>query len=176
MFKGTYSQTFEMPEWLKQSIWQILLPVLLFIFRRVWVLISRICPPRRVVHNLPNAKPPPIGRDGKLRELRKYLSPASYSTVCVLRGFAGMGKTHLAVFIAYEYLRRAQSCLERLRDVFRRLPLGFFDVIIYITGKAEFMTLPGMRHQRPLKRLPEITAEIARAGGFGSAAPAPSKA
>jgi hypothetical protein len=120
-----------------------------------------------VAHNLPNAKPPPIGRDGKLRELRKYLSPASYSTVCVLRGFAGMGKTHLAVFIAYEYLRRAQSRSECLRDVFRRvfrrLPLGFFDAIIYITGQAEFMALSGIRRRRPLKRLPEITAEIARA-------------
>jgi len=154
MFEGTYDRTPEILEWLY---------VLDQIFHVLRWIYSRICPPRRVVHNLPNAKPPPIGRDGKLRELRKYLSPASYSTVCVLRGFAGMGKTHLAVFIAYEYLRRAQSCLERLRDVFRRLPLGFFDVIIYITGKAEFMTLPGMRHQRPLKRLPEITAEIARA-------------
>jgi hypothetical protein len=151
-------------EWLK-FIAEILR--LLFLLGGPFRWISRVCSPRQVVHNLPNAKPPPIGRDGKLWELRKYLSPASYSTVCVLRGFAGMGKTHLAVFIAYEYLRRAQSRSECLREVFRRvfrrLPLGFFDAIIYITGKAEFMTLPGMRHRRPLKRLPEITAEIARA-------------
>jgi hypothetical protein len=171
MLEGTYNRTFEIPEWLKfiRAILPLLAPLFSVLVSVLGWIYSRICPPRQVAHNLPNAKPPPIGRDGKLWELRKYLSPASYSTVCVLRGFAGMGKTHLAVFIAYEHLRRAQSRPECLRDVFRRvfrrLPLGFFDAIIYIAGKAEFMTLPGMRHRRPLKRLPEITAEIARVLG-----------
>jgi hypothetical protein len=81
-------------------------------------------------------------------------------------GPGGVGKTYLALAIAHEHKRRAESRAERWWDrfrlLFRRASLGFFDAIVYIPGRAMIMTARGIRPQRPLKKLPEITAEIAR--------------
>jgi hypothetical protein len=76
-----------------------------------------------------------------------------------------VGKTYLALAIAHEHKRRAESRAERWRDRFRRPPLGFFDAIVYIPGRAMIMTPRGIRPQRPLKQLSDITAEIARTLG-----------
>ncbi|WP_448593395.1 AAA family ATPase, partial [Thermoflexus hugenholtzii] len=133
-------------------------------------LLSRtLAPPRPVAHNLPGEVPRPIGRDRELRWLRKQLSLSSRSTVCVLVGPGGVGKTHLALAIAHEYRRRAESRVKRLEDGFRRLfrcpSLGFFDAIVYIPVQAVIMTPLGIHPRQHLKQLPEITAQIARVLG-----------
>jgi len=80
-----------------------------------------------------------------------------------------VGKTYLALAIAHEHKRRAESRAERWWDgfrlLFRRPSLGFFDAIVYIPGQAMIMTPRGICPQRHLKQLPEITAEIARTLG-----------
>jgi hypothetical protein len=80
-----------------------------------------------------------------------------------------VGKTYLALAIAHEYRRRAESRLkcwwvwDKVRPLFGRPPLGLFDAIICISGQSKIMTPLGIRPLRPLKGLPEITAEIASA-------------
>jgi hypothetical protein len=147
----------------QQTVWEIALELAKILISG---LLSRtLAPPRPVDHNLPGEAPRPIGRDGELRWLRERLSPSSPSTVCALVGPGGVGKTYLALAIAHEHKRRAESRAERWRDRFRRPPLGFFDAIVYIPGRAMIMTPRGIRPQRPLKQLSEITAEIARTLG-----------
>jgi hypothetical protein len=147
----------------QQTVWEIALELAKILISG---LLSRtLAPPRPVDHNLPGEAPRPIGRDGELRWLRERLSPSSPSTVCALVGPGGVGKTYLALAIAHEHKRRAESRAERWRDRFRRPPLGFFDAIVYIPGRAMIMTPRGIRPQRPLKQLSDITAEIARTLG-----------
>jgi hypothetical protein len=147
----------------QQTVWEIALELAKILISG---LLSRtLAPPRPVDHNLPGEAPRPIGRDGELRWLREQLSPSSPSTVCALVGPGGVGKTYLALAIAHEHKRRAESRAERWRDRFRRPPLGFFDAIVYIPGRAMIMTPRGIRPQRPLKQLSDITAEIARTLG-----------
>ncbi|MDT7948661.1 MAG: NB-ARC domain-containing protein [Thermoflexus sp.] len=147
----------------QQTVWEIALELAKILISG---LLSRtLAPPRPVDHNLPGEAPRPIGRDRELRWLRERLSPSSPSTVCALVGPGGVGKTYLALAIAHEHKRRAESRAERWRDRFRRPPLGFFDAIVYIPGRAMIMTPRGIRPQRPLKQLSDITAEIARTLG-----------
>ena len=147
----------------QQTVWEIALELAKILISG---LLSRtLAPPRPVDHNLPGEAPRPIGRDRELRWLRERLSPSSPSTVCALVGPGGVGKTYLALAIAHEHKRRAESRMERWRDRFRRPPLGFFDAIVYIPGRAMIMTPRGIRPQRPLKQLSDITAEIARTLG-----------
>ncbi len=147
----------------QQTVWEIALELAKILISG---LLSRtLAPPRPVDHNLPGEAPRPIGRDRELRWLRERLSPSSPSAVCALVGPGGVGKTYLALAIAHEHKRRAESRMERWRDRFRRPPLGFFDAIVYIPGRAMIMTPRGIRPQRPLKQLSDITAEIARTLG-----------
>jgi hypothetical protein len=147
----------------QQTVWEIALELAKILISG---LLSRtLAPPRPVDHNLPGEAPRPIGRDRELRWLRERLSPSSPSTVCALVGPGGVGKTYLALAIAHEHKRRAESRAERWRDRFRRPPLGFFGAIVYIPGRTMIMTPRGIRPQRPLKQLSDITAEIARTLG-----------
>jgi len=136
------------------------LPWLLNIIKFLLEARRYICSPRLVAHNLPGMARPPIGRDEELKQLRRYLSPHTPTTVCVLWGPGGAGKTCLALALAHEYRRRAESCLERLWERFRPYPLGFFEAIVYISGQARTIYGPPSRYVR--RQLPEITAEIAR--------------
>jgi hypothetical protein len=147
----------------QQTVWEIALELAKILISG---LLSRtLAPPRPVDHNLPGEAPRPIGRDRELRWLRERLSPSSPSTVCALVGPGGVGKTYLALAIAHEHKRRAESRAERWRDRFRRPPLGFFGAIVYIPGRTMIMTPRGIHPQRPLKQLSDITAEIARTLG-----------
>lgn len=147
------------PESIPQPLWEWLARA------ASWMLSRILSPPRPVDHNLPGEAPRPIGRDHELRWLRTQLAPSSSSTVCALIGPGGVGKTHLALAVAHEYLRRAGSRLERLRDRLRRPSHGFFDAIVFVSAQEIRLDPAGMRSGRALTRLPEITAEIARTLG-----------
>ena len=149
------------PESLPQPLWDLLWELM---GRALSRLLGR---PRRVDHNLPGEAPRPIGREQALRWLREQLSPSSPSAVCALVGPGGVGKTYLALAIAHEHLRWAESRLKRLRDWLCRhipgcRPSGVFEAIIYISAQNVLITPGGIRSQRAQTRLSEITAEIAR--------------
>jgi hypothetical protein len=72
-----------------------------------------------------------IGRKEKIAELMKRISPESRPYVHVIRGIGGVGKTALAVEVAYQCWENRKN-----KDVDGELSIPTFDAIIYTSSKA----------------------------------------
>lgn len=79
-----------------------------------------------------------VGREKELAELRRYLSPRSRHGVIGLSGMAGVGKTALALEVAYRYWKSTSLP-----------PDERFEAIVWVTAKHAELFPTGMVVRRP---------------------------
>lgn len=110
---------------------------------------------RKVSHNLPQPDYLEfIGRDEELRQLEELLAPHKRAWIVVIDGLGGVGKTALALEMAYRFMRDHDKRKESG-------PGHQFEAIVWISAKQAVLTAMGIqpRHQVS-KKLEDIYVAI----------------
>lgn len=119
-------------------------------------------PRSRVRHNLPTPTYSQfVGRESEIAKLLELLSPRHGAHLISIDGIGGVGKTSLAVEVAYRCLQASQNADE----TFHGFPT--FDVIIFTSAKQHLLTPFSLlkRVSRPHRTLQDIFRQIARTLG-----------
>lgn len=111
----------------------------------------------RPYHNLPQPTYTQfVGRDEELDWLRQRLSPADRAWQIAITGIGGVGKSALALAIAWEYQRRYNELP----------PEDRFEAIIWVSAKEEVLTAFGRERanvpEQVLHTLEDVYTAIAR--------------
>ncbi|MCB0167394.1 MAG: AAA family ATPase [Anaerolineae bacterium] len=106
-----------------------------------------------IFHNLPRPDHERfVGRREELKQIRNLLLPRTRHFVVTIDGVGGIGKTALALEVAYSYLRYYDQLPEEQQ----------FDAIIWTTAKQTLLTSEGIiRRAQPLRTLDDIYSTIA---------------
>lgn len=96
-----------------------------------------------------------IGRQLEIARLLELLSPEHAASLITVDGIGGVGKTALALEVAYQCWRASIS-----EELSSKVP--FFDAIIFVSAKQQYLTSDGMLSSNEAKRtLRDIFREIA---------------
>lgn len=101
-----------------------------------------------------------IGREHELQQLQELLSPRYAAYLIIIDGIGGVGKTALALDMAYQCLRASTG-----EHIEKHVPT--FEAIIFVSAKQEYLTaqgiLPGMQVHRTLRQIfQEVTQTLHR--------------
>ena len=110
-------------------------------------------PPPKVYHNLPRPDYDTfVGRDLEMKKVIERLSPTKRDGVITIDGIGGVGKSALALAVAYHYFDSFDSLPEAER----------YHAIIWTSAKQTVLTADGI-HNRPqvLRNLEDIYTAIA---------------
>jgi hypothetical protein len=104
---------------------------------------------RDILHNLPNPTYSSfVGRDDERKRLLELLSTNHAASIITIDGIGGVGKTALAIEVAYQCLKASQHNLPEIPK---------FDVIIFTSAKLEKLSpvgiLPTSQQQRNLSNI-----------------------
>ena len=116
---------------------------------------ARLSPGVAVLNNLPQYDPTRfVGREAELARLHKLLSPDNRAWIIQIDGVGGVGKSALALQLAYD-----------LHDNFaRRARAERFEAIVWITAKEQSLDALGVRRQAdPTLSLDDVYLSIADA-------------
>ena len=80
-----------------------------------------------------------VGRQSELEWLQKHLAPEDRTWQMVIAGIGGVGKSALALTIAYTYFEHYQKLAAEER----------FEAIIWISAKTEVLTITGSEQSTP---------------------------
>lgn len=109
----------------------------------------------KVIHNLPNPEYGQfVGRDKELAQLLRLLRPYPYSqhSVITIDGIGGIGKSTLALEVAYRYLRNYDQIPTDER----------FDAIIWVSAKQNYLTADGIKlRAQSFRTLQDIFSTVA---------------
>lgn len=111
----------------------------------------------RPYHNLPQPTYTQfVGRDEELAWLRQRLSPADRAWQIAITGIGGVGKSALALAVAWEYQRRYNDLPSEER----------FEAIVWVSAKEEVLTAFGRERanvpEQVLHTLEDVYTAIAR--------------
>lgn len=100
--------------------------------------------PARIYHNLPQPDYTFVGREAELARIHHILLPYPHSqhAVVTIDGIGGIGKSALALQVAYHYLT-ACDCLP---------PEERFEAIIWTSAKASVLTADGIKPRPQIMR------------------------
>ncbi|WP_193915956.1 tetratricopeptide repeat protein [Plectonema radiosum] len=127
--------------------------------------------PQPVYHNLPSRDYTKlIGRKAEAKRLLELLSFESLTPCVNIEGIGGVGKTTLALDIAYRCLQASKD-IDLEKSLTEDIPT--FELIVFTSAKTEFFTsrgiLPRLRREKTLR---DIFTSIIRTINFDHSPPA----
>jgi Cdc6-like AAA superfamily ATPase len=119
---------------------------------------EEISPPQIPQNLIPKNYLKFIGRDEEIKKLLKFLSPGYGLNIITIDGIGGVGKTSLALEVAYHCLEASQG---HVVGDYPDIPT--FDAIIFTSAKQDSLTTSGILPRSQAQRsLEDIFQEISR--------------